>query len=119
MRALICRCFICLADLADHFKCSRDDKRYTEKKNKADRARRKKEDNTRVRTLVDTALGVDPRIKRIKQEEKDAREAKKKSKGKTNGTATPKAEDLAEKKRLEEEAKKKDEEDKVRQFVTT
>lgn len=92
---------------------SRDDKRYTEKKNKADRARRKKEDNTRVRTIVDMAMANDPRIKRIKQEEKEAREAKKKGKGKTNGTATPKADDLAEKKRLEEEAKKKEEEEKV------
>ncbi|KLO15514.1 DnaJ-domain-containing protein [Schizopora paradoxa] len=92
---------------------NRDDKRYTEKKNKAERARRKKEDNARVRTLVDLALSVDPRIKRIKQEEKDAREAKKKGKGKMNGTATPKADELAEKKRLEEEAKKKEEEEKA------
>jgi len=92
---------------------NRDDKRYTEKKNKADRARRKKEDNTRLRTLVDMAMAVDPRIKRIKQEEKEAREAKKKGKGKSDGTATPKVEDLAEKKRLEEEAKKKDEEEKA------
>jgi len=60
---------------------SRDDKRYTEKKNKSDRARRKKEDNTRLRTLVDLTLNLDPRIKRIKQEEKDER-ARKKNKGK-------------------------------------
>ena len=88
---------------------SRDDKRYTEKKNKSERARRKKEDTARLRTLVDLALSVDPRIKRIKQEEKEAREAKKR-KGRPNG-AESKAE--AEKKRLEEEAKKKEEEEKV------
>ena len=65
---------------------SRDDKRYTEKKNKSERARRKKEDIARVRNLVDMTLAVDPRIKRIRQEEKEAREAKKK-KGKQNGPA--------------------------------
>lgn len=89
---------------------SRDDKRYTEKKNKSERARRKKEDIARLRSLVDKVFAVDPRIKRIKQEEKEAREAKKK-KGKTNG-ADSKAE--AEKKKQEEEAKKKEEEEKVR-----
>lgn len=36
---------------------SRDDKRYTEKKNKSERARRKKEDIAKLRNLVDTALG--------------------------------------------------------------
>lgn len=35
---------------------SRDDKRYTEKKNKSERARRKKEDIARVRGLVDLCL---------------------------------------------------------------
>ncbi|KAJ7052440.1 hypothetical protein C8F01DRAFT_1170040 [Mycena amicta] len=35
---------------------ARDDKRYTEKKNKAERARRKKEDIARVRSLVDLCL---------------------------------------------------------------
>ncbi|KAI0299387.1 DnaJ domain-containing protein [Multifurca ochricompacta] len=59
---------------------NRDDKRYTEKKNKAERARRKKEDTARLRNIVDVALSVDPRIKRIKQEEKEAREAKRKNK---------------------------------------
>lgn len=93
--------------------CSRDDKRYTEKKNKSERARRKKEDIARLRGLVDLALSVDPRIKRIKQEEKDAREAKKKGKnGAVDGmSAKEKAE--AEKKKAEEEAKLKEEEEKV------
>lgn len=36
--------------------CSRDDKRYTEKKNKSERARRKKEDIARVRKIVDHTL---------------------------------------------------------------
>jgi len=91
---------------------NRDDKRYTEKKNKTERARRKKEDIARVRGIVDLALGVDPRIKRIKQEEKEAREAKKKKgTAKVNG-ADQKAEE--EKKRLEEEAKKKEDEETAR-----
>ena len=38
---------------------SRDDKRYTEKKNKSERARRKKEDTTKVRSLVDLCLRLD------------------------------------------------------------
>ena len=61
---------------------SRDEKRYQEKKNKAERARAKKEDNTRVREMVDMILAGDPRIKRFRQEEKAAREAKKKATGK-------------------------------------
>ncbi|KAF8318823.1 DnaJ domain-containing protein [Cantharellus anzutake] len=65
---------------------SRDDKRYTEKKNRTERARRKKEDNTRLRSLVDLALTLDPRIKRIKLEEKEARD-RKKSKGNINPLA--------------------------------
>lgn len=35
---------------------SRDDKRYTEKKNKSERARRKKEDIAKLRGLVDLTL---------------------------------------------------------------
>lgn len=92
----------------------RDDKRYTEKKNKTERARRKKEDNTRLRSLVDMALSVDPRIKRIKEEEKEARAAKKNQKvngSAGGGNAKQKAEE--EKKRKEEEAKKAEEDDKV------
>jgi len=96
---------------------SRDDKRFVEKKNKTERARRKKEDIARVRGLVDKALGLDPRIARIKRDEKAARDAKKKGKANASGTATPvlspqqKAEE--ERKKAEEEAKKKEEEEKV------
>jgi len=92
---------------------NRDDKRYTEKKNKSERARRKKEDTARLRGIVDLALNHDPRIKRIKQEEKEAREAKKKSKvGVTNGVSQKQKEE-EEKKKAEEEAKRKEEEEKV------
>ncbi|KAG8735064.1 Ribosome-associated chaperone, partial [Ceratobasidium sp. 423] len=89
---------------------NRDEKRYAEKKNRAERTRRKKDDNTRLRTLVDTAMQVDPRIKRIKQEEKEAREAKKRAK--SGQPAGPTAE---EKKKAEEEEKRKAEEAKAKE----
>ena len=58
------------------FEHSRDDKRYTEKKNKSERQRRKKEYVARLRLRVDLALSLDPRIKKFKQEEKAARDEK-------------------------------------------
>ncbi|KAG2007366.1 DnaJ protein [Coprinopsis cinerea AmutBmut pab1-1] len=91
---------------------SRDDKRYTEKKNKTERARRKKEDTAKLRTLVDLALSVDPRIKRIKQQEKEAREAKRRA-AQGGPVKKSKADEDAEKKRLEEEAKQKEEAEKA------
>lgn len=91
---------------------SRDDKRYTEKKNKSERARRKKEDTARLRSFVDLTLSLDPRIRRIKQEEKEAREAKKKGKGGNTG-AESKAKAEEAKRKAEEEAKRKEEEDKI------
>ncbi|EKM78545.1 hypothetical protein AGABI1DRAFT_121584 [Agaricus bisporus var. burnettii JB137-S8] len=91
---------------------NRDDKRYTEKKNKSERARRKKEDTAKLRGLVDLTLGLDPRIKRIKQEEKEAREAKKR--GAAGGPPKKtKQQEEEEKKKLEEEARKKEEEEKA------
>ncbi|TFY80359.1 hypothetical protein EWM64_g3660 [Hericium alpestre] len=89
---------------------NRDDKRYTEKKNKSERARRKKEDTARLRGIVDLSLSLDPRIKRIKEEEKVAREAKRKTK---SGTSTPKVNAEEEKRLAEEAAKKKEEEEKA------
>ncbi|KAH9043608.1 DnaJ-domain-containing protein [Lactarius hengduanensis] len=88
---------------------NRDDKRYTEKKNKTERARRKKEDTARLRNIVDVALSADPRIKRIKQEEKEAKEAKRKNK--SGGPSKEQVEE--EKRRAEEEAKAKEEAEKV------
>ena len=89
---------------------SRDDKRYTEKKNKNERARMKKEDTARVRELVDLAEKCDPRIKRIKQEEKEAREAKRKA-TKPGAGAKPGQPSKAS---AAEEAKRKAEEEKAR-----
>ncbi|PWN46603.1 DnaJ-domain-containing protein [Violaceomyces palustris] len=86
---------------------NRDEKRYQEKKNRNERARRKKEDNARLRNLVDKALSVDPRIKQFKAQEKAAREAKK-NKGKVGGAASP-----LDPKKAEEERKRKEEEERL------
>lgn len=93
---------------------SRDDKRYTEKKNRNDRARRKKEDNARLRNLVDKALSVDPRIKKFKADEKAAREAKK-NKGKPGQAGTGNAAQLAEEKKKKEAEELKRKEDEAKQ----
>ncbi|KAF8985925.1 hypothetical protein BGZ46_000535 [Entomortierella lignicola] len=57
---------------------NRDDKRYMEKKNKAERAKLKKEDASRLRKIVDTAFAIDPRMAAFKEQEREAKEAKKK-----------------------------------------
>ncbi|KAF8946324.1 hypothetical protein BGZ47_000803 [Haplosporangium gracile] len=57
---------------------NRDDKRYIEKKNKAERAKLKKEDGARLRKLVDTAFTLDPRMAAFKEQDKEAKETKKK-----------------------------------------
>lgn len=56
---------------------NRDNKRYIEKKNKAARNKRKKDDNGRIHKLVDTALNEDPRIKLFKEAEKKAKAQRK------------------------------------------
>ncbi|XP_076862935.1 dnaJ homolog subfamily C member 2 [Brachyhypopomus gauderio] len=58
----------------------RDERRWIEKQNRASRAQRKKEEMNRIRTLVDTAYGCDPRIKKFKDDEKARKESEKKAK---------------------------------------
>ncbi|KAI8098849.1 DnaJ domain-containing protein [Halteromyces radiatus] len=89
---------------------NRDDKRYQEKKNRAQRAQLKKEDNARLRTLVDVCLSVDPRIAIFKAEEKKRRNAKKDAKAAAEkAAAEEKAHQLEEerlaKEKAEQEAK--------------
>ncbi|GAA95576.1 uncharacterized protein L969DRAFT_44900 [Mixia osmundae IAM 14324] len=85
---------------------SRDEKRHAERKNKSERAKRKKEDVARVRMLVDDAMAADPRLKAFKQKEKAARDAKKKGPG--GKTAAQIEQEAADKKAAEEaEAKAK------------
>ncbi|GAB0098241.1 DnaJ homolog subfamily C member 2 [Sergentomyia squamirostris] len=58
----------------------RDERRWIEKQNKAIRAKRKKEEMSRIRALVDLAYNNDPRIGRFKQEEKEKRMVAKRAK---------------------------------------
>lgn len=68
-------------DEEDKEKCQdRDERRYVDKLNKAERLRKKKEEMSRIRTLVDTAYNNDPRIAKIKQEEKERKLAAKRAK---------------------------------------
>ncbi|KAJ1914845.1 Zuotin [Mycoemilia scoparia] len=78
---------------------NRDNKRYIEKKNKAARAKAKKDDNARVHKLVDQAIKADPRMARFKEEDKKRRNAKKYQKQEEERKA------LEAKKKAEEEAK--------------
>jgi DnaJ family protein C protein 2 len=58
----------------------REERKWIEKQNKAARAKRKKEEMTRIRSLVDTAYSLDPRILKFKQEDKDRKLAVKQAK---------------------------------------
>lgn len=58
----------------------RDERRWIEKENKVLRIKRKKEEMTRIRALVDLAYNNDKRIQRFKQEEKDRKAAAKRAK---------------------------------------
>ncbi|ORY89322.1 putative Zuotin [Leucosporidium creatinivorum] len=77
---------------------SRDEKRHQEKKNKSERAKKKKEDIAATREMVDLALSLDPRIKAFKAAEKAARAAKK------GGPAVVDTKKLEEEKKAAEEA---------------
>ncbi|KAI7861806.1 DnaJ domain-containing protein [Spinellus fusiger] len=79
---------------------NRDDKRYQEKKNRAQRAQLKKEDNARLRKLVDVCLATDPRIALFKAEEKKRRNAKKDAKAAADKAAAEEAARKAEEEKL-------------------
>ena len=49
---------------------NKDERRYVDKLNKQERVRRKKEEVSRLRTLVDNAYACDPRIKAFNEERK-------------------------------------------------
>ncbi|GAU89711.1 hypothetical protein RvY_02226 [Ramazzottius varieornatus] len=58
----------------------RYERRYMEKENKAKRMERKNKEAARIRKLVDNAFNSDPRIVRMREEEKKRTEAKKAAK---------------------------------------
>ncbi|KAI7850207.1 DnaJ domain-containing protein [Circinella umbellata] len=82
---------------------NRDDKRYQEKKNRAQRAQLKKEDNARLRKLIDICLSVDPRIAKFRAEEKKRRNAKKDAKAAAEKAAAEEAARKAEEERIARE----------------
>ncbi|KAL3663669.1 hypothetical protein V7S43_011084 [Phytophthora oleae] len=63
-------------DSAEH----RDHKRWMAKKNEAAGKKKKKKEYARLASLVDRALANDPRIRRVKQEEKDRKARAKREK---------------------------------------
>ena len=87
---------------------NRDNKRWQEKKNKAERARKKKEDIARLRKTVEDCLSVDPRIKLFKDNERKEKERKKyeKEAGARKAAEEARIREEEEKKRKEEEAVK-------------
>ena len=58
----------------------RDERRWIDKQNKAARLKLKKEEVSRIRQLVDNAYTCDPRILKLKQEEKKKKEDEKNKK---------------------------------------
>ncbi|KAI8590326.1 hypothetical protein BDZ88DRAFT_414935 [Geranomyces variabilis] len=77
---------------------SREEKRWLDRKNKAERTKRKKADNARVNKLVEQAFGLDPRIKQFREADKYAKDAKKRER-----EAAQKAAEEAAKKQADEE----------------
>lgn len=57
----------------------REERRWIDKQNKAVRIKRKKEEMSRIRALVDLAYNNDPRIVRFKNEEKEKKQAAKRA----------------------------------------
>ncbi|KAL2911856.1 Zuotin [Polyrhizophydium stewartii] len=82
----------------------REEKRWIERKNKAARAKLKKEDNARVNRLVEQAFSLDPRIRKFKEQERAAKEAKRREKELQSKSAEIEAAKKAEEERIAREA---------------
>lgn len=82
----------------------REQRKWIDKQNKAMRVKRKKEEMVRIRSLVDLAYSMDPRVAAFKQEELERKAAAKKAK-----------QDAARAARAEQEKAEREAEEKVRQ----
>ncbi|KAI8822020.1 uncharacterized protein EV422DRAFT_525342 [Fimicolochytrium jonesii] len=85
---------------------SREEKRWLDRKNKAERTKRKKADNSRVNKMVENAFAADPRIKKFREDDKHAKDAKKRER-----EAAAKAAEEQAKRKAEEEAAAKEKEE--------
>ncbi|KAJ5691931.1 hypothetical protein N7462_001354 [Penicillium macrosclerotiorum] len=86
---------------------SRDQKRHVEKKNANARRKRKTEDTTRLRGLVDECLAGDERIKKFRQQARAGKDAKRKAKE----DEAKRLQEEKERAKAEEEQRKKDAEE--------
>ncbi len=57
--------------------CSRESRRYIERQNRADRARKRQEEHKRIRQLVELARVHDPRLLAATKAQKEAKEQRK------------------------------------------
>lgn len=95
---------------------SRDEKRWMMQKNKAQERKLKKKEGKRLIKLVETAKMLDPRIRRIKQQAKEAAARKKAAKAEAIRKAQEeKAKAEAERARLKAEAEEKIKQEKEKQ----
>ncbi|KAI9202380.1 uncharacterized protein BJ171DRAFT_514822 [Polychytrium aggregatum] len=94
---------------------NREERRYLDKKNKAARTKRKKEDNARVIRLVEQAFKLDPRIQQFKDAEKAAKDAKKREKEAVQKAAEEEARRQVEEAQREKERQETEEKERAAQ----
>ncbi|GAB1599414.1 dnaJ homolog subfamily C member 2-like [Argonauta hians] len=94
---------------------NREERRWIEKQNKAARQKRKKEEMTRIRQLVDNAYTCDPRVHKFKEEEKEKKLAQKRARQEAIRAKAEEEERVRQEALAEERKKKEAEEEAARQ----